>query len=411
MRPLFRPEAVRDARYRLDGALILAQPLSARLAAAAIAVLLVIAAWYLSSFDYRRSETVTGFVTTTAGVVTLAATRGGTLLRRHVQVGDVVSAGDPLFECSTDTDSAFGRTVANQLITSEQRLAELDKQTRFARRSYSSRKSELALRNSALEKRLSLFNRQLRSKEKLSASAANQLARLEPLRDKQFVTEHDIARQTELVLTRRAEVVATELQVADARKEMRQLDLARRRLPDEHAKELSELSMRRNTLLATMIEQRARLSYVVRAPVEGRISAIQGSKGQQLSPVEPVVTLIPAGSKMIVNLLAPSRTVGFLSTNDSVELHVDAFPYQKFGSLKGRVSDISRAAFKPGDLRAPIHYRDSVYKVVVALERNYMLAYGVKHPLQVDMTLTGSIAIDRRSLMQWLLEPLLSARS
>lgn len=411
MESLFRAEAVRDARYRLDGALIIAQPLSTALGVAIIAALLAMAAWYLSAYEYRRSETVAGFVTTSDGIVALAATRGGTLLRRHVQVGDTVNAGDALFECSTDIDSVHGGTAASQLVAIERGLAELDKLTGVIQQSYSSQQRDLELRRSSLRQRLQLLARQFRSRKELAAVAMRQLSRLKSLRDKQFVSENDVVRQTESLLAQRSELLAVELQVADTRNEIHRLDLEQQRLPHQLEKELAELAIRRNALLGTQIEQHTRSSYIVRAPVDGRVTAIQGSMGQQLTPAEPVVTLAPADSQLVVNLLAPSRTVGFLAANDSVELHVDAFPYQKFGALHGHVSDISRSAFKPGDLRTPIPYRDAVYKVVVALDRDYVLGDDAKHPLQIDMTLTGRIAIERRSLVQWIFEPLLSLRS
>jgi membrane fusion protein len=48
--------------------------------------------------------------------------------------------------------------------------------------------------------------------------------------------------------------------------------------------------------------------------------------------------------------------------------------------------------------------------VVVALEREDVDAYGKKMPLRPDMLLKADIILERRTLVQWILQPLLSAR-
>jgi membrane fusion protein len=48
--------------------------------------------------------------------------------------------------------------------------------------------------------------------------------------------------------------------------------------------------------------------------------------------------------------------------------------------------------------------------VTVALDRPDIDAYGQKIPLQADMLLRADIILGHRTLMSWLLDPLLSAR-
>ena len=50
------------------------------------------------------------------------------------------------------------------------------------------------------------------------------------------------------------------------------------------------------------------------------------------------------------------------------------------------------------------------YRVTVDLERQTVTAYGSEVPLRPEMTLKANIIVDRRSLLEWLFDPLLSAR-
>ena len=50
------------------------------------------------------------------------------------------------------------------------------------------------------------------------------------------------------------------------------------------------------------------------------------------------------------------------------------------------------------------------YRIVAELDRQTILAYGKELPLRPGMRLTADINVDRRSLFEWLLEPLYSIR-
>ena len=63
------------------------------------------------------------------------------------------------------------------------------------------------------------------------------------------------------------------------------------------------------------------------------------------------------------------------------------------------------------DIAAPVSLQEPAYKVIVALDRQDITAYGQRVSLQADMLLKADIILERRSLLQWLLDPLLSVRT
>jgi len=62
------------------------------------------------------------------------------------------------------------------------------------------------------------------------------------------------------------------------------------------------------------------------------------------------------------------------------------------------------------DVSIPIEIKEPFYKVTVALDRPDIDAYGESMPLQPGMLLKADIILERRSLMDWLLTPLLGTR-
>ena len=84
-----------------------------------------------------------------------------------------------------------------------------------------------------------------------------------------------------------------------------------------------------------------------------------------------------------------------------------AFPYQTFGAARGSVRSISRTVLAPSELAIPgLTVQEPVFRVRVALDRQFVSAYGEKVPLQPGMLLTADVITDRRNLLQWLLDPL-----
>ena len=58
----------------------------------------------------------------------------------------------------------------------------------------------------------------------------------------------------------------------------------------------------------------------------------------------------------------------------------------------------------------PLTLEGPSYRAIVALERPDIDAYGKRVPLQPDMLLKADIILEKRTLVDWILNPLLSAR-
>src|SRR4051794_22913602 len=107
-------------------------------------------------------------------------------------------------------------------------------------------------------------------------------------------------------------------------------------------------------------------------------------------------------------LFVPSRAIGFIQPNQPVRLLYEAFPHEKFGAYGGRITSVSNTVLTDADIAGPFAPREPSYKVTVALDRPNVFAYGRSVPLRPDMRLKADIIIERRSLLRWLVDPLLS---
>ena len=166
--------------------------------------------------------------------------------------------------------------------------------------------------------------------------------------------------------------------------------------------------------LASLAQERVErdLQYrtTIAAPSTGSIAAVLVEPGQAIMPGTTVATLIPSDSRLEAHLFAPSRSIGFVRAGQEVLLRFLAFPHQKFGSHVARVVAVTRSAISPTDLGfVPADgSREPLYRIKVELSAQSISAYGREEPLQAGMQVEADIRLDRRRLIEWIFEPLLS---
>jgi len=161
------------------------------------------------------------------------------------------------------------------------------------------------------------------------------------------------------------------------------------------------------------LEARARGGLAVTAPIHGLITNQLIKAGQSVRAGQALFTLLPEHSDLEAQLLVPSRAIGFIEVGDSVLLRYQSYPYQKFGQHRGRIARISRSALSAEEQGALAGRGDDIeprYRIVVRLEQQTVTAYGREEPLRPGMLLEADILGERRSLFEWLFEPLYSVR-
>jgi membrane fusion protein len=146
---------------------------------------------------------------------------------------------------------------------------------------------------------------------------------------------------------------------------------------------------------------------VLRAPVAGRVTALTARIGQPVSQQGQLMTIVPAGAKLHAELAVPSAAIGFVKQGQEVRLAIDAFPYQRFGTVMGKVQTVSASAI---NAQGPNETRIAVYPVTVVIDQANIAAYGRSEPLVSGMTLSARIVTEKQSLLEWLFEPLFAVR-
>src|SRR5690606_36870620 len=110
------------------------------------------------------------------------------------------------------------------------------------------------------------------------------------------------------------------------------------------SRSLAELEQERTSIAAGGEE-------LVQAPVAGLVATRLIEPSQSVEAGQPLFALLPRGSQLLAQLLAPSRRIGFVSPGDAVLLRYLAYPHEKFGHYRGRVLSVSRNALGVRELQ------------------------------------------------------------
>ena len=129
------------------------------------------------------------------------------------------------------------------------------------------------------------------------------------------------------------------------------------------------------------------------------------SVGSILREAEALMTLVPADSEIeLLAELAPLY-VGKVKVGDRTRIKLDAFPFQVYGTLDGEVRTISSDAFVEEAGAA----RTVSYEARIALTSSEFSRRAAGSPLRPGMTAVSEIIVGQRSVISFLLYPVIRA--
>lgn len=409
---LFRKEALEHRKDRLFGDVVLLQPLSMTVLVSIVVCVCFMILAILFWGTYARKETVQGYLVPDKGIVKTYAPQVGTIAKVHVREGDTVKEGDALITMISERAMQGGRDVdtllLKELATTEAHQLERIKAEKTLL------VSENARLNSQIEgltKELGQIDKSLHAQEdrikilQTRVDGAKKLLEGKNLSqsDYQKIYDEFLVQQQQYQELLRAKS-GRQSALSQAKSELEQLPLRSESRINEIENNISELKQRH-------AEIEGRRVLEIRAPVSGTVTALQARDGQWQATNTPLLAIMPKDALLQVELFVPSRAIGFIAPNQRVKVRYAAFPYQRFGIYEGKVAVISKHVLLPAELPTPlVKLEEPVYRLTVNLDQQHVNAYGKAFPLQAGMALEADIILEKQTLFQWILDPLISLK-
>jgi membrane fusion protein len=416
-KPLFRAEAFAERQTQWLGSVLLAPSVSHRAFTliGVLAALAIVALLYFA--QYTRSARVSGWLVPHEGVVRVFAPRPGVVGSLQVAEGRQVKKGEPLLTISDELQSTtLGATQVQVMQRIAEQRASLTEELAQQQRLLEQQQRGLVKRLAALRDEQEQIDREFELLRSRVAIAERSVKLHRAQFEQGFISEMRFQTIESELLEQRGRLAALQRNRLAAQRERLSVEAELADLPIKSSKDISAVTRSIAQLDQGRAEAEARREIVVPAPQDGTVTAIHAVTGARADTNVPLLSIVGAESRLEAHLYTPSRAVGFVRPGQRVLLRYDAYPHQSFGHHEGVVASVSRAAISPGELPGQLASlagvtqgggsAEPVYRVTVQLMSQTVQAYGAPVALSPGLTLRADVALERRRLYQWLLDPL-----
>ncbi len=371
-----------------------------------LAAVLTAVGIFLATASFSRSETASGLIIPEGGMLNVVPVIAGRVEEVPVKEGQFVTRGTTLARIRSEAINSVGEGTATALLSAideqKRRLAEQQALSRFAS---TSEQYEFDDRIAGIRQELTSIDAQVMVQRRLLDMARSDVQQIRKIADRGFVSRRDMNGREETALLREQQLAALSQTRAAKLSDMRQAIKARGQAAANGSKAASALDSTTVQLDRERFGVLADQGYSLTAPSDGQVAALNLVPGDAVTPGSPAMIILPRGGNLIARLFIPGKAAGSVRVGQAVQIAVDAYPRDRFGTVLGRITTLASAPVTRTENGESAAY----YIATVSMEDPVIHAYGTRHRLIAGMTLSAGILTDRRSLFSWLFDPLLAA--
>jgi hemolysin D len=251
-------------------------------------------------------------------------------------------------------------------------------------------RNEAEIQTAKLTETLPLLDEQLTANEQLLSKGYVSKLKVIEMRRQRLGTARD--RDAAIATARRAtaEMAAAQSEIAQATSE------ARAKVLTDLAKADSDARLRREELAKAT--QKSSLQTLA-SPVDGIISQLAiHTVGGVVEAAKPIMVVVPEGGNLIADVKVLNRDIGFVHAGDAVAIKLEAFPFTRYGTLRGRIESVGSDAVDDEKLGLVYPARVLLSRSIGRVKRTIVPAVG--------MQVVADIRTGRRSIISYLISPI-----
>lgn len=205
--------------------------------------------------------------------------------------------------------------------------------------------------------------------------------------------------------------------IQSARAAMQQAQMRMSQISAEYHRQLqaerSQSAAQTDKLRQELAKQQHRQALLeLRAPQDGVVKDLAThTVGAVTAPGTVLLTLVPRNEPLQAEVWVANEDIGFVRPSQPVKLKLGAFTFQKYGMLRGVVSQVSADASEAAGQHADAGAVSPglAYRTVVSLSSQQLLAEGKSHALTPGMQVSAEILLGTRSVLEYVLSPIRGA--
>lgn len=169
--------------------------------------------------------------------------------------------------------------------------------------------------------------------------------------------------------------------------------------------EINKRRLELNSLRETLSAGSDRVTRTeLRTPVRGTVRQIYiNTVGGVVKPGEPIMDIVPLDDTLLVEAKVSPKDVAFLRPGQDVMVKVSAYDFSIYGGLEGKLESISADTIE--DKKGNYHYL-----VKVRTQKTSITYHNEVLPIIPGMIVTADILIGKKTVLDYLLKPILKAK-
>jgi adhesin transport system membrane fusion protein len=282
----------------------------------------------------------------------------------------------------------------------------------------------LAARRGALSGRLGALNATAEQRRREAAEAAatiNSLSqslrlaqdnvnRLAPLAARSIVPQTELADAQREVVDLQGRIAAAREQqgralaaVSEARAQAAE---ASAQFRQDALNERSQVTQKIAVNEQTLRGAQGRLSRSeLRSPTAGIVNDVQvTTRGGFVQAGQKIMEVVPLGDKLLVETRVKPSDIAFIKVGDRAMVKVTAYDFSIYGGLEGRVVQVSADSIYDETTR------EAYFNVIIETDRSFLTTVGRRLPITPGMMTDSQIITGRKSVLSYLLKPVLKAK-
>jgi len=246
----------------------------------------------------------------------------------------------------------------------------------------------------------------LESLQKLKNNIHKRLASSRALAKSNFVSKSEL-------LTKEKEALEVELSISNKQEELKILQSRANILRETRTSYIAqkhrewhdnlnkaESSLRVAEQELAKAEDHGRLQ-ILRAPLDGVVQQLSvHTVGGIVQSAQVLMVVAPHNAPQQAEIDIANKDIGFIRPGQSVTVKIEAFPYSRYGTIKGKVLSLSRDSVKRSEQNPEL-----IFPAQIELEENHIIIGDKPVILTPGMSITAEIKISRRRVIDYLLSP------
>lgn len=221
-----------------------------------------------------------------------------------------------------------------------------------------------------------------------------------------YVPRHAWMEREQTRLDQEGELATQKSRLAEVRATLRETQAQRATLIAESRRQwldtAEEAQQKASSLQQEWVKAAARHQRMrITAPIDGTVQQMAvNTIGGVVTPAQVLMLLVPSDAPIEVDAQLPNKDIGFVHVGQTAEVKIETFPYTRYGTVHGKVLNLSRDAIQDDKLGL-------TYLAKIQLEKSVVQVNGRELPLQPGMAVTAEINTGKRRVIEYLLSPLM----